>query len=329
MKPNKEATRHNPCWEARKHLLLSALSNARLDVFCLQELSVGDAPFFKEALSRCGYVMEFYSATEEDGPHRLGVAVAFCAARLQTCAPRRTGFFEAQDEDGETRRRGFLSLDLRDIGSGLVTRVASVHLYGGSSRGNPLALAQMKKFRADIEDGAETARVFQVVVAGDMNSDVDEEHDLGFPGPCGFMLSIPGGGNGGSGASAFLYGSVWKESAPPEGQGRKIPTTNKPGGRHLDWVFVGRRHGAGAGPLPVLRALPLRGQDRTVSDHRLTALVIEEAETFGNQGPEKMKTKSRGHLEVLDRIVKFLHGQNYAELTSTWKECEECEGIKE
>lgn len=139
-----------------------------------------------------------------------------------------------------------------------------MHLYGGARLGNTLGERQLKSFREQIETQSEA--VSEIVLAGDMNSDLDEEL-AGSHSICRSLLEPT--------SSLYRYRSVTEDAAK-----NKIVTNHSSHKRHLDWIFVGKKVAGTAQTLmSKIKHHPIN-QDARASDHCFHAIEIQEEGEF-------------------------------------------------
>lgn len=276
------ATRHNPAWETRKHDVVKNIAAANLDVVCIQELAVSEAPWLKEKAQSLGYSFHYEENPNEGKTQNLAVGILYKAAKYDLVGKDKHLY----------ERRCTLQLDLKDKVSQLVSRVASVHIYGGASHGNTLGTKQIESFRPQIESGDGT--VHRIIIAGDFNSDMDEE---ALPGRdegtkvCSKLLTKQV-------SSAYQYATALRDS-----EGRKIPTTTKPSGRHLDWVFVGTKDPEAFIRNHNIQVAPVGNQVLSASDHKLHAIVIKDGSSQNN--PFEM-TQTKGSVAMPEELQRLL-----------------------
>lgn len=256
MKPNQTSTKHNKAWSQRKDDLLKNIAAAKTDVLCIQELSARDESWMKTSASGLGYDFSYASCKEGSG-----VGILFKKDKFNL-SDKKTGTFQGKDDQGGVRSRAFIQLDLEDKSTKKISRVASMHLYGGTSRGNPLGRQQIENFRKQIEEN--DSNISQIILAGDFNSDAKDEIDQHLDGPCTFLLKP-------NSSSSYSYNTV-----PADGKTPLIQTTNR-SRRHLDWVFAGIKNTDSNKKLADMEWIPLTNQIQNASDHTLHAVQIKGA----------------------------------------------------
>lgn len=250
MKPNQVGDRHNAAWPERKEQVLQNIGNVKADILCIQELAVPDQEWMRKRVAALGYAL-FYASCKEGS----GIAVLYRQDKFDLVA-HKEGIFSG---DGGARRRSFVQVDLRDKQTQEITRAASMHLYGGTKDGNPLGRQQIESFRGQIEQ--ETDQVARIVLAGDFNSDIQDERTQNLNGPCRYMLDP-------NPHSPFSYHSALESG---------IHTTNR-SRRHLDWVFVGLKDANKTSEtvsVTDVEVVPVPNEIVNASDHRLHALCLK------------------------------------------------------
>lgn len=255
MKPNQTANKHNKAWNERKEDLLKNIAVSTTDVLCVQELSGQNENWMKTSAHKLGY--DFFYASCKEGS---GVGVLYKKNKFNLIN-KKTGTYEGEDDQGGVRTRAFVQLDLEDKTTKKISRVASMHLYGGTSRGNPLARQQIENFRQQIEENDKD--ISQIILAGDFNSDAKDEIDQHLNGPCTYLLKPHSN-------SSYTYNTV-----PAGGASPLIRTTNR-SNRHLDWVFTGIKNTKSDKKIADMEWVPLNNQIKNASDHLLHAVKIKE-----------------------------------------------------
>lgn len=240
-------------WSVRKNYVLNNLKQAQLDVVCLQEVSgkQEDQAFLIEETKKLGYAYLF-----EAKKAATGLGIMYKREKFDLVSEKRGEF--SSIEEGRLCTRSFLLTDLKDKTTGKVKRVACMHLYGGARHGNTLGERQLKAFREQIEALGDA----EIVLAGDMNSDLDEEL-AGSHSICRSLLEPS--------SSLFRYRSVTEDAAK-----NKIVTNRSSHKRHIDWVFVGKKvAGTAQSLVSKIKHYPIN-QDTRASDHFLHAIEIQE-----------------------------------------------------
>lgn len=247
-------------WSIRRDLISNLLAQHHLDIVCLQELSglPADQSHWIEATNKLGYKSLYESKKSSSG-----LGLLFKQEKFNLIGERR-GEFSAI-EDGRTCTRSFVMVDLKDKTSEKVIRVVSLHLYGGSRHGNTLGEKQLRSFREQIESN--DANVSEIILAGDFNSDLDEEL-AGSHSICRYLLEPS--------SSLYRYRTVTHDS-----NNNKIATSSRHK-RHLDWIFVGKKVAniGNSSLVSKLNYLPIVSESRA-SDHSLHAIqVCDQLEVY-------------------------------------------------
>lgn len=227
-------------WATRKGLLDHNISTFAPDILGCQEVSrdKNDRTWLENPTSDYQFLYLPQNAT--------GLGILFNQRRF-TLVDQSTGVFSAID-NGRVCTRSYLSADLRDSATGKVIRVVNMHLYGGASRGSPLANQQLASFRSQFEQN--DSGIEGIYILADLNNELEEERRRGYA--VGRTLVEY------SRESPYTY-----KTAEVDQHARKIITTKS--GRHLDHVLAGTKTGS---PL-LLVPINTDAQDKRASDHFL------------------------------------------------------------
>lgn len=279
MKPNLQKNKYNAAWNERKNQVLGNIRNGNLDVLCIQEVAKPELEWLSKEVFKFGYSLQHASC--KDGS---GVAVLYKQDKFNLISHSK-GIFSG---DNGNRTRAYVQLDLQDKSTQNISRVASMHLYGGTKTGNSLAREQIESFKKQIEQNSQD--VSQIILAGDFNSDHNDELAQNLNGPCRFLLETK---------EEFPFSYHTTEE--------KIRTTNR-SNRHLDWIFVGIKKDHKVLMKPDLEIVQLTHQIQHASDHTMHAIQLKGLK------PLNTKTNQVERENIPSNIDKILGAKLYNKL---------------